>query len=164
MDVVARLLLRCLLVPLGYVVGIVAGSIVLLVGLSHLREPLVDANFIDRLFDIVNGLMDGSLTFAALVAAMWLPAAIGILIAESFAVRSWVFHALNGAASAWIGWRLLGGADALQLRSDAPLAVTAAGLAGGFAYWAVAGWSAGFWKPATRRPTMPAPPHTTVRH
>ena len=25
-----------------------------------------------------------------------------------------------------------------------------AGLAGGFAYWAVAGWSAGFWKPVFR--------------
>ena len=32
-----------------------------------------------------------------------------------------------------------------------PLAVIAAGLAGGFAYWAVAGWSAGFWKPVFRR-------------
>jgi hypothetical protein len=30
--------------------------------------------------------------------------------------------------------------------------VTAAGLAGGFAYWLIAGWSAGFWKPVFRRP------------
>jgi hypothetical protein len=32
--------------------------------------------------------------------------------------------------------------------------VFGAGLAGGFAYWAVAGWSAGFWKPIFKaRPT-----------
>jgi len=33
----------------------------------------------------------------------------------------------------------------------------AAGLAGGFAYWAVAGWSAGFWKPVFRQRVL-APP------
>ena len=36
-------------------------------------------------------------------------------------------------------------------RCNEPLPVIAAGLAGGFAYWAVAGWSAGFWKPVFRR-------------
>ena len=43
-----------------------------------------------------------------------------------------------------------------------------AGLAGGFAYWAVAGWSAGFWKPVFARAALPAlagnpfnPPATT---
>ena len=30
--------------------------------------------------------------------------------------------------------------------------VFGAGLAGGFAYWAIAGWSAGFWKPVFARP------------
>ena len=33
-----------------------------------------------------------------------------------------------------------------------------AGLAGGFAYWAVAGWNAGFWKPVFRSGAPPAPP------
>ena len=37
-----------------------------------------------------------------------------------------------------------------------PTYVFGAGLAGGFAYWAVAGWSAGFWKPVFARP-LPAP-------
>jgi hypothetical protein len=31
--------------------------------------------------------------------------------------------------------------------------VIAAGLAGGLAYWAIAGFSAGFWKPVFHRPT-----------
>ena len=34
-----------------------------------------------------------------------------------------------------------------------PLPVIAAGLAGGLAYWAIAGFSAGFWKPVFHRPT-----------
>ena len=33
---------------------------------------------------------------------------------------------------------------------DDPIMAAAAGLAAGFAYWAVAGWSAGFWKPVFR--------------
>ena len=78
---------------------------------------------------------------------MWLPAAIGVLISEAFAIRSWIFHALNGAASAWIGWQMFGAFDKTELPLNEPQYVIAAGLAGGFAYWAVAGWNAGFWKP-----------------
>ena len=40
---------------------------------------------------------------------------------------------------------------------NGPMAVIAAGLAAGFAYWLVAGWSAGFWKPVFRG-AEPAPP------
>jgi choline-glycine betaine transporter len=31
----------------------------------------------------------------------------------------------------------------------------AAGLAGGLIYWAIAGWSAGFWKPVFSQPPQP---------
>ena len=77
-----------------------------------------------------------------LLSVMWLPAAIGILISEAFAIRSWIFHAGNGAVSAWIGWSMFGYVDDTRIPLNEPLAVIAAGLAGGFAYWAVAGWSA----------------------
>jgi hypothetical protein len=40
-----------------------------------------------------------------------------------------------------------------------PRYVIAAGLAGGFAYWAVAGWNAGFWKPVFRQRALPPPPN-----
>ena len=33
-----------------------------------------------------------------------------------------------------------------------PLIVAGAGIAAGFAYWAIAGWSAGFWKPMFEQP------------
>jgi hypothetical protein len=32
---------------------------------------------------------------------MFLPASVGILISEAFAIRSWLFHVLNGVASSW---------------------------------------------------------------
>jgi hypothetical protein len=89
---------------------------------------------------------------------MWLPAAIGVLISETFAIRSWMFHAGNGAVSAWIGWSLFGYIDDTRIPLNEPLPVIAAGLAGGLAYWAIAGWSAGFWKPVFRLEPAPLPP------
>ena len=49
--------------------------------------------------------------FILLFSVMWLPGAIGILISEAFAIRSWIFHALNGAVSAWIGWQMFANFD-----------------------------------------------------
>ena len=43
-------------------------------------------------------------------------------------------------------------------------AITAAGLAGGFAYWLIAGWSAGFWKPVFRRTDAVLLPETPKPH
>ncbi len=92
---------------------------------------------------------------------MLLPASIGILISEAFAIRSWIFHVLNGVVSAWLGWQLFGTVAGIGLPLDRPLMVIAAGIAGGFAYWAVAGFSAGFYKPmfrSNRRRRCPQPP------
>ena len=93
-----------------------------------------------------------------LLSMMWLPVAIGVLISETFAIRSWLFHAGNGAVSAWIGWSLFGYIDDSRIPLNKPFPVIAAGLAGGLAYWAIAGWSAGFWKPVFRLgpATLPA--------
>jgi hypothetical protein len=89
---------------------------------------------------------------------MWLPASLGVLIAEAFAIRTWVFHALNGAVAGWIGWRMLPAREETMPLHDLKF-VVAAGLAGGFAYWAVAGWNAGFWKPVfAQAPSPPAAP------
>jgi hypothetical protein len=83
-----------------------------------------------------------------------LPWVVGILLSEAFAIRSWIFHALNGAASIGIGWYLAG---EYQFRQqyyelfESSLPVVAAGIAAGFVYWVVAGWSAGFWRPVFKR-------------
>ena len=83
--------------------------------------------------------------------AMLLPATLGALIAEAFAIRSWIFHVANGGLSAWVGLNMF---DDMRKPSDfysEPLIVVGAGIVAGFAYWAIAGWSAGFWKPVLRR-------------
>ena len=94
----------------------------------------------------------GPILFGTLLVTMWLPAAIGILISEAFAIRSWIFHALNGAASAWLGWQMFGAFDQIELPLNEPRYVIAAGLAGGFAYWAVAGRTPASGSRSIRRP------------
>ena len=104
-----------------------------------------------QVFAIFGFVFAAPVLLVMLLSLMWLPAAIGILISETFAIRSFLFHAGNGAVSALIGWNLFGYIDETGIALNEPLAVIAAGLAGGLAYWAIAGFSAGFWRPVFRR-------------
>ena len=159
MDALGRLLLRFLLVPLGYVVAVVAGSLVILLGWWQLGHAAAEADEGYAVF----GFVFTAPILLVTISVMWLPGAIGILIAEAFAVRSWIFHAGNGAVSAWIGWDRLGYVDASGMAFDEPLVVVAAGLAWGLVYWAIAGSSAGFWKPVLRTPEAAASPPPQIR-
>ena len=76
----------------------------------------------------------------------FVPALAGVLAAEAFAIRSVLFHAGNGAVCALIGWSLTGDLRDQQFLSK-PTVLVAAGIAAGFVYWLIAGWTAGFWKP-----------------
>jgi hypothetical protein len=157
MEGLARLLLRFILVPLGYFAGVLAGTLVILLGSWKIGRA-------DALEGEAHAIAVYGYVFAApvllvvLLSVMWLPAAIGVLLAETFALRSWMFHAGNGVVSAWIAWNLFGYMDASHIALNQPGAVIAAGLAGGFAYWAIAGWNAGFWKPLLRPAAQAALP------
>lgn len=147
MDSLIRLLVRFILVPLGYLAAVIAGSCVILFGSWRFAQALMTSSpdaFPQALFGFV---IAGPILFAMIFSAMWLPGAVGILISEAFAIRSWIFHALNGAVSAWVGWQMFAAFDDSGVPLNETSFVFGAGLAGGFAYWAVAGWSAGFWKP-----------------
>ena len=144
MDALPRLLLRFIIVPLGYFAGVLAGTLVILFGSWKIGRI---ESFEARAIAIYGYAFAAPVLLVILLSVMWLPTAIGILLSEVLALRSWMFHAGNGALSAWIAWSLFGSMDDSRLPLNQPLAVIAAGLAGGLAYWAVAGWNAGFWKP-----------------
>jgi len=159
MDSLLRLLLRFILVPLGYVVAVVAGTLVILFGSWKLGQ--VDAATPDGQAVAMFGFVFAApILLVTLLSVMWMPGSIGILFAEAFAVRSWMFHAANGAAAAWIGWSLFGYVGDSRVPINNPTAVIAAGLAAGLAYWLVAGWSAGFWKPVFGPAAANMPPHS----
>jgi hypothetical protein len=147
--IVGRLLLRLLLVPLGASVAVsVAVLVVVVANWNRFAAVVAQQTGGDEL--IVAVFFAGAwIMFIAAVsaAAMMLPAALGALIAEAFAIRSWIFHVANGALSAWVGLNTM-----VEMRQPAdfysePIIAIGAGIAAGFAYWAVAGWNAGFWKP-----------------
>ena len=157
MDVILRLLLRFLLVPFGYLAAVLAGACVILFGSWRFGEVFMSSHPDAFAYGLFGFAVAGPVLFVMLLSLMWLPGAVGILISEAFAIRSWIFHALNGAASAWVGWQMFAAFDKSNLPMNEPRYVVAAGLAGGFAYWAVAGWNAGFWKPVFRRTELPPP-------
>jgi hypothetical protein len=148
MDSLGRFLLRFILVPFGYLAAVIAGTLVIVFGSWKLGQiPTPDG----PPFAMLAAFFAAPVLLVMLISMMWLPAGIGILISEGFAIRSWIFHALNGAVTAWIGWSLFGYVNDAGKAVNDPLAVIAAGLAGGLAYWLIAGWSAGFWKPVFRQ-------------
>jgi len=155
MDAVGRLILRFLLVPSGALIAVLAAAATLIV--AHWHTMLALASFYQRQQgDALAGplLLFGIGLYATLIMA---PAAIGTLVAEAFAIRSWIYHALNGGLSAWVGWSATSDMrDDYAFLND-PKIIVAAGIAAGFGYWLVAGWNAGFWKPLFHRTTQLAP-------
>jgi hypothetical protein len=150
MENVARFLLRLLLVPLGAAAAVTVAMVVMLV--AHWNEivalanadPDAQGNWL-LAFIFAGPILAILLSMTLVVSAM--PAAVGVLISEAFAIRSWMFHALNGGLSAWIGWSIMQDAQDQYRFLTEPRVMVAAGLAGGLAYWLIAGWTAGFWKP-----------------
>src|SRR5258705_13182402 len=150
MDNLGRLLLRLLLVPLGYAVAVVVGTLVIVFGSWKLGEAAAHAG--TQAFAIFGFVFAAPVLLVMLLSLMWLPAAIGILISETFAIRSFIFHAGNGAVSAFIGWNLFGYIDDTGVPLNEPLPGIAAGLAGGLASWALARFLLGVLEPAFVRP------------
>lgn len=147
MPSLVRLLIRFILVPIGYFAAVIAGAGVILFGSWKFGSALMSENSETFSYGIFGAFIAGPILFGTLLISMWLPASIGVVISEAFAIRSWIFHALNGAVSAWLGWQMFGAFDNSDIPLNEPKYVIAAGIAGGFAYWAIAGRTAGFWKP-----------------
>jgi hypothetical protein len=158
--VIGRLLLRFILVPLGAVMALAAAGAVIAISQWNAFEAVITADpqaQEDYFFALV---VAGPLLFSLM--SSWahytfVPAFAGVLAAEGFAIRSVLFHAGNGAVCALIGWSLTGDLRDQHFLSN-PTVLVAAGIAAGFVYWLIAGWTAGFWRPLnTAHTASPAP-------
>jgi hypothetical protein len=161
MDTLLRFLLRLILVPLGAVCAVAAAMTVIVLAHRQVIAALLGADPQAQEAYAFALVEHGPLLVMLLGVwslSMLGPAAVGALIAEALAVRSWMFHAANGGLSAWLGWTLTDNLrQHYRLQAD-PQVLVAAGLAAGFAYWLIAGWTAGFWKPLRRaRSASPQP-------
>ena len=153
MESVLRLILRLFLVPLGGAVAVTVAMILLVVAHWHEFAALADARPDEQGYWLLAFVLAGpvlAFLFSLAVALTLLPAAVGVLISEAFAIRSWIYHAANGGLAAWIGWSLMQDTQNDYRFLAEPRILVAAGLAGGLAYWVVAGSTAGFWKPVFR--------------
>ena len=158
--IVGRFLLRFILVPLGAGCAILAAVLFVTAANWNRFASLVAEHGSDQEFLVALVFAGSWIMFIAAVsaAAMMMPAALGALIAEAFAIRSWIFHVANGGLSAWIGLN-----TAVEMQKPAnfysePVVVIGAGIVAGFVYWLVAGWSAGFWKPVFATPPQQQQP------
>ncbi|HEY2136672.1 MAG TPA: hypothetical protein VGH49_12335 [Xanthobacteraceae bacterium] len=150
MENLVRFVVRLLLVPLGAVAAVTV-SMIVLVG-AHWSELVALANAPpdEQGYWLIAFVFAGpvlAFLFSLAVAFSLAPAAVGVLISETFAIRSWIYHAANGGLAAWIGWSLMRDVQTEYRFLTEPKTMVAAGLAGGLAYWLVAGCTAGFWKP-----------------
>ena len=159
-----RFLLRFLLVPLGVCLAMAVAVLVVCLANWNAFAKMIEADP-DAAGDVVIAVVVvGPIVafgMAAAAGATLLPALIGIAVSELLALRSFLFHVCNGALASLLGWFAM--QDFLKSYElyGAPTPVVAGGICAGFAYWLVAGWSAGFWKPVfasdTPPPSTPAP-------
>jgi len=153
-----RVLLRLVVVPLGALAAVCASVVVLvLLHWQALASAFADPALTDDQMMAAFILAPAALfMLISSGVTILLPAAVGVVVAEAFAVRSVLYHVGNGGLAAGLGWLVSQGggaggsaaiAERLPVYGD-PRFVVAAGLAAGFVYWAVAGWNAGLRAPA----------------
>jgi hypothetical protein len=161
-DNLIRLFLRFILVPLGGIVAMAASMAVIIITHQKALAALVEAGPHAGENYVITLVLAGPAL--AVLLSIWafhtfVPAMIGIVISETLALRSWIYHAANGGLAAWLGWTLTRDIpEEHRFLLSEPKILIAAGLLGGLVYWLIAGWTAGFWKPAGPERRSAAPP------
>jgi hypothetical protein len=159
MEAVAILLVRLVIILVGYIAAALASS-----------------TFIQLLFLGSAGLLEAdirpvawagltiSIPFVALLIAYFtfIPSVAAIFVAELFGRRDWLSYAGLGAAVgiAFIGMARGDFDTGIDLTSTPiALGIIGGGIVGGVAYWLVAGRSAGSWRSGQppQLPTSPGP-------
>jgi hypothetical protein len=120
------------LIPIGYILAVIAATAVLLVG-STGGTPLDQAE--RYVYSLIGAIFVGGFSV--------LPMAVAIIASEVWRWRSILIWLAIGGGIGLAGW-LLPGASAEAQRFDAYVPVyLAAGFAGGLVYWLIAGRRAG---------------------
>jgi hypothetical protein len=143
-----RVVLRLILVPLGYLAAVSASTVALVLA-AWLPFLQTARAYEDEAFTLFGILVEGGFAFVYAGTATFVPSLIAIAIAETFSIRSYFYYALAGAAVAF--------APTLIADPAAPMlygtqTVLAAGLIGGGAYWLIAGRNAGLADPVQKQP------------
>src|SRR5258707_8710362 len=150
MDLLIRLLLRFILVPLGTALALAAATAVIVIAHRNALVAVLDADPQAQQDYFIALLFGGPLL--ALLLSVWafytfVPAAIGILISEALAIRSWMFHTANGGLSAWLGWALTQDIRGEYRFLTEPRKLLAPRVLAGLPYWVESRLPARFWKP-----------------
>lgn len=149
-----RMLLRILIVPLGALVAILVAVLIVIAGEWQAFMEALAANPQAQEQYFFALILFGpwiALVLAGSALTLLTPGAVGIVIAEAFAIRAWWFHIGNGIVSAWVGWSLVDKPGEQFKYFNDPKIVIAAGFGAGLVYWLIAGWNAGFMKPVLGR-------------
>ena len=126
MDSLGRLLLRVVLVPLGYFVAVIIGTLVIVFGSWKLGVAASDPD--QQPFAIFGFVFAAPVLLVMLLSMMWLPC--------RYRRYSFPKHLRSGPGSstpamaqlsAWIGWSLFGYIDDSRIPLNEPLPVVAAG-------------------------------------
>src|SRR5690242_14572797 len=112
---IGRFLMRLLLVPLGGCLAICVAMLFVMVAHWHRLAGVTADDYSGLTTFFVVGPM-----LAVGAGIMLLPAILGALIAEAFALRSWMYHAANGGLSAAVSLASIGGFEKTYDLSDEP--------------------------------------------
>ena len=155
MNRVAVYLLRFAVILAGYAAAALAGAAFIELLVVSRLDPAVENGV-----EAYRGAIYAIPLIALIVGYVaFLPAVLVIVAAELLGRRDWLFHTLGGGMVAIASLAIhfgLAGAESASRESGPTLSLIAAGMASGFAYWLIAGRSAGAWR--TRLAADPASP------
>jgi len=145
------LLLRLILVPIGYIAAVFAAS-ALIAGIEWVRAypPVADDPEALGLTSFVV-FADFLFLYALIIYAALVPSLVAVAVAEILSLRGALYFCGAGLAVAFAVGRLIDPSISEAVPKDSAV-VAAAGLAGGLAYWV----SSGRWSGLKRR-AEPAP-------
>lgn len=149
MVLLFRLITRLIVIAIGYVFACVAAISFLTASVllwRHEHGGLGQGNVEEDIFVYTFHAAFGLISFGHISAAAVTPVVAIVLLTEAFSLKNWLYQTGLGGVVALI---LLFGSDvyvdALPPQQDIILSL-AAGFAGGFIYWLIAGRGAGNWR------------------